>query len=418
MSVRNAVRAAVALAALAAAGAASAFEFHGYFRDSMAVNSKGGTQVCFQLPGSDFKARLGNECDRYLEMSFSETGKLAGDAVQWKYEFMPASYLPSVDQTATNSVFVQQSWGGLTIKDWDGATIWVGRRYYRRHDVHSLDWFYWNPGQGNATVGIDDVNIHFGKMAFNVFRMDATTLAPPTTTGLSKGVYVVPEIRAYSMPVNTNGTLEVGIDLAIAHDQGQAIGAGRAGTSPLFTVQHNQDKLFGGSNTLVFQYGSGAFFKESGDGPGQILAAGTTSDKQWRIIEHLVFNPTPDWSGALVLVYQDQTRSGGGARIFTGELRPAYQFVDYFKLAVDAFYQSLDSKESGVATATLLKLTIAPTFVLGRGYWARPEIRIFATYGSWNDGAVALAGASPMASGAFGTAKSGWTFGSSIEAWF
>jgi maltoporin len=432
------MRAAVVAATALAASSASAFEFHGYFRDSEAYNSKGGSQVCFQLPGSDFKARLGNECDRYLEFSFSETGKAASNT-EWKLEFMPASYLPSTDGTASADLFVQQMWLGLKFNDYGGAQLWAGRRYWKRHDVHSLDFFYWNPAQGNAGVGVEDINLGFGKLAVSSFRIDANGGTTSAGKDLTKGTYAVPDIRIYDIPVNPNGTLEVGVDLAIAQDQAvfattaatspkvHALGDKRQGTSPLFTIQHNQDKLFGGSNTLVFQYGSGAFAKEAGDGPGQLLAGGTSDDKQWRVIEHLVVNPTPQISGALVLMYQDKSTAGTidstgkkvatGAQIFTAEVRPAYQFNDFFKFAVDAFYQTLTVKDApaGAGTPTLMKLTAAPTFVLGRGYYARPELRFFVTYASWND---AAAKAGTIANGAFGTAKDGTTFGASVETWF
>jgi len=65
---------------------------------------------------------------------------------------------------------------------------------------------------------------------------------------------------------------------------------------------------------------------------------------------------------------------------------------------------------------------LAPTIVLGHGYYARPELRFFATYGSWNDDAVALAAAqvppTSIASGAFGTSKSGTSVGAQLEIWF
>ncbi len=417
----NAARLAIGAAAALATASASAFEFHGYFRDSEGFNSRGGTQVCFQLPGSDFKARLGNECDRYLEMIFAETARVG--TTEWKFEFMPAAYQPNSDSSAGNSLFLQQAWAGLKPEALGGAMIWAGRRYFRRHDVHSLDWFYWNPGQGNAAVGVEDIDLGFGKMAVAAFRMDATKST--ALQNLTRGTYAVPEIRIYGMPINTNGTLEVGVDVAVAIDQQSAIGAGRARASPLFTVQHNQKSLFGaaGANTLTVQYGMGAFAKESGDGAGQLLAAGTKDDKQWRVIEQLVFNPTPELSGALVLVYQDKWTAGAasnGARIFTGELRPALHFTDWFKFAVDAFYQTLTVKNApeGLGAATLLKLTAAPTFVVGRDYFSRPEIRLFATWASWNDDAVTLAGSDGMAGGVFGTAKNGATFGASVELWF
>ncbi len=276
--------------------------------------------------------------------------------------------------------------------------------------------------RGQGAVGIEDVKAGgFGKLAFTLIRMEAGDAALPQATDISRGVYMVPEVRLYDAPVNPGGTLELGLDLAIAYDQKvgnvDAFGADRAGVSPLITVQHNQANLFGGSNTLAFQYGSGAFVKSTGDGANNQLLAGASTDwKQWRIIEHLVFNPTKEISGAVVLVYQNiSAPADAGGSIITAELRPAYQFTPHFKLAADLFYQSINYDAAGVADANLTKVTIAPTLVLGSGYYARPELRFFVTYGSWNDGAAA---SGTMASGAFGTSKSGTSFGTQLEIWF
>src|SRR5262249_36589330 len=46
------------------------FEFHGYFRAGVGMNSKGGQQVAFQAPGSGAKYRLGNEAETYGEFIF------------------------------------------------------------------------------------------------------------------------------------------------------------------------------------------------------------------------------------------------------------------------------------------------------------------------------------------------------------
>jgi len=412
----NAARA-IAIGALAmVASGASALEFHGYFRDSLGFNSFGGGQACFQLPGSDFKARLGNECDRYLEAALAETGKVTG--AEWRVEFMAASGMPTTG-AAANTFFLQQMWASLEVESWGGVTLWGGRRFYRRHDVHGIDWFYWNPAQGSVAVGIEDVPVGAGKAALTLIRMDAT---PAGTTGdFVRGTYAVPDLRVYDLPVNPDGTLEIGVDLALAYDQNRTLGAGRAAVSPLFTLQHNQTRILGGSNTLAFQYGLGAFAHGSGNGPDQLLAGGTTGDRQWRVIEHLVVNPAPEVSGAIALVYQDKSAPGPtrkGSRTFSAEIRPAYQPCDHFKLAADVFYQTISFKDPGPldGTPTLVKLTAAPTFVLGRGYYARPELRFFATHAAWND---AAARAGTIGNGAFPTdRRSGWSFGASMELWF
>jgi len=416
MTTKNVMRVMIAAALALTAASAQALEMHGYFRESLGVNSKGGGMVCYQLPGSYFKARLGNECDRYLEMDIAETGKI-GD-VEWRYEFMPNQFQDNVGGADSgNGLGVAQSWAGLKFNEWGGATVWAGRRYFKRHDVHSLDWFYWNPGQGNTAVGIEDIGLGFGKFAAAVIRMEADA-------DVVHGVYVVPDLRLYDIAVNPGGTLEVGVDLALANDQDDAagdpsLGVDRSGVSPLFTLQHNQANVLGGSNTLAFQYGAGAFAKENGGGPGQLLSGGTSDDKQWRVIEHLVINPSPQLSAAFVLVYQDVSAANDlGGTALSVEVRPSFQPTEYFKVSLDLFYQSIKPDFSGADTASLTKVTLAPTIVLGHGYYARPELRFFVTYGAWNDGAVALAGETPIANGAFGDKKNGLSIGAQMEMWF
>jgi len=257
MSARNVIRGMVVAVVALLASNAEAFDFHGYFRDSVAFNSKGGGQVCFQIDGTYFKSRFANECGRYLEMVFGEGGKFQN--VDWRVEFMPASAVGS-DADKKDNFIMQQMWLGMRFNDWDGAQLWAGRRYWRRQAVNAIDWFYWNPAQGNQAVGVEDVKIGFGKLAVTLIGMDGTS-DPFDKTFTSRAVYMVPDVRVYDIPVNPGGTIEVGVDLAIARDQNKALGADRAGVSPLFTVQHKQANVFGGSNLFVFQYGQGAFAK-------------------------------------------------------------------------------------------------------------------------------------------------------------
>ena len=174
---------------------------------------------------------------------------------------------------------------------------------------------------------------------------------------------------------------------------------------------------------LTFQIASGAVATMS----PTPLSGATSKPRQWRVVEQLMFSPVPAISGQLVVVYQDQTDlvggaevQGSGARIFTGELRPAWHFTEWLKLQVDALYQALDLKGSSASAARLVKLTVAPTLVAGRGFLARPELRLFATWGFWNAEAAALGTAlgTPIASGAFGDDRSGLVVGAHVEAWW
>ncbi len=93
-----------ALAAALVANSASAFEFHGYyFRDGPGWNGKGGGQVCFQLPGSEFIARLGNECNHYFELSFQDVMYKDDTGVVAKFEYMPAYGVDTTNPTGRGS---------------------------------------------------------------------------------------------------------------------------------------------------------------------------------------------------------------------------------------------------------------------------------------------------------------------------
>jgi maltoporin len=407
---------------------ASAFEFHGYFRDPLGFNGKGGGQVCFQLPGSEFKARLGNECDHYWELSlgatvYEEAGLTA------KVEFMPAYGLLTTEPTGrggsgygTGSVYTAQMWGSLTVPKLGGASFWAGQRYYRRRNVESDDWFYWNPYQGDVAAGVEDVRARSWKLAFAIGRGERTgTQAEPAN--VLAGTYLLPEVRIYGIRVHRDGALEIGVNAAVAIDQGSALGPNRRRVSPWVTVEHEQQKLLGGFNRVTFQLATGAVATMS----ATPLSGATARPRQWRVIEQLTFSPVPEISGQLLLSYQDQTHliggreaPGSGARILTGELRPAYHFTDWLKLQTDVFLQTLDVKGARSGTARLLKLTVAPTLVAGRGFLARPELRLFATWGFWNPEAAALGDAlgTQLASGAFGTDRSGVVLGAHVEGWW
>lgn len=431
-----------ALAAALVSTSASAFEFHGYFRDGTGWNGKGGGQVCFQLPGSEFKARLGNECNHYYELVLDDVIYKDDSGVVAKVEYMPAYGVDTTNPTGrgsgasgfgTGSLYTQQIWGAIKFPQLRGAQFWAGQRYYRRHNVEALDWFYWNPYQQNAAAGVEDVDLGFGKLAVTIGRVENPgNVATPAD--VVHGTYMVPEVRVYGIPLVPNGTLELGVDLGVAYDQTingtKVLGPNRADVSPWFTVGYLQDKLLGGFNNLTFQYAQGSeAMMNSG-----ILSGATSDPKQWRVIEQLVFLIGSRWSGQASLVYQDQKNLlngaqvvvptvGTGARIFSAELRPSYHVNDYFKIQLDAHYQALKVKDALAGfneTAQMLKLTLAPTVVTGHGFFARPELRLFATYGVWNDGAAALASGlgTQIASNAFGADKHGVSFGAQMEGWW
>lgn len=424
-----------AVVALAAANA-SALDFTGYFRSGVGFDSKGGGQACFGLPGADFKSRLGNECDNYLEVGFGQTLWKDTSGVEFYYQFMPAFGLSTNSTPGTawgygsGNLYVQQNWGSVKLPQLGGATIWAGWRYYQRHNIDNLDWFWWNPMQRQGAAGIENIGLGFGTLAFALGRLELSPESGATSA------FIVPDIRLGNVGLWTNGTLELGVDLAF---YGGGLGGTFAGTaynspsvSPWFTVIWTQGKVAGGDNTLAFQYGSGALYRMQSEGgvnaagspPSGGVAAGlptgTSDSYQWRILDQFVYHPVPEFSGELALVYQDIVPAKDNEyTVLTAQVRPAYHFSEYFKIAADFAYQSMDVKKSTVVTTGtpwLFKASLVPTIVAGQkdGLWARPEIRGFVTYGGWGD----LLPGTSVANGVFGTDKNGLSWGFQMEAWW
>ena len=44
-----------------------------------------------------------------------------------------------------------------------GANLWAGKRFYQRHDVHMIDFYYWDISGPGA--GLENVDLGFGKLS-------------------------------------------------------------------------------------------------------------------------------------------------------------------------------------------------------------------------------------------------------------
>jgi maltoporin len=161
-------------------------------------------------------------------------------------------------------------------------------------------------------------------------------------------------------------------------------------------------------------------------------------------VEQLVFQPAPIVSGMVVFVYEDMTRRGavGGAvssaaatsaanhhRAWTVGARPQYHLNEYFKIAVEGGFQQVRPKAGDRSPQNLFKLTIAPTLspelAPAGAFFARPDLRLFATWARWNGAAQrsGIAGqdtcsATGSSTSAFRCDTEGVTVGAQLETWW
>ena len=114
-------------------------EFHGYLRTGAGHASAGGEQACFGLEGVA-KYRLGNECDSYGELIYSKELAKSANGASFVGNFMGTAAASGYD-FGTASPYVSQAYiEAKNLPFLNGGTVWMGKRYYHRPDIHVIDY--------------------------------------------------------------------------------------------------------------------------------------------------------------------------------------------------------------------------------------------------------------------------------------
>jgi maltoporin len=399
------------------AGAAHAqFSTDGYIRAGTGAGLKNQTAQCYGLGGDGLKYRLGNECDTYVELNLKNTWK-AGD-VQLSGNLMPSYWKVGGSDAVTDlaQAFIEGNGFDFAPK----ATFWVGKRYYDRTDVHITDTKYVQlDGTGGGVYGLEGAG---GKFGVSYFRRDNSAY-------VGWGAASRVNLEYSTSNLNPGGWFRV-IGGFVKSEETYVDGsgntvAGRNGIS--LTLQHYQDNVFGlgGGNTLFVQYAQGssglnggfakAFNNPGGDGndwasdeSGNNWIEDHKSLKHARIVDALTWQVGNFGGQAVAHVQQDDSVQYKTISTSIGG-RLSYAFTNNFKLLVEAGVSSL--KPGDASRQTLSKFTIAPTISTGKGFFERPELRLFYTRAQWNEAAENGGNGLP-------TGRSGNRYGLQAETWW
>lgn len=385
---------------------ANALEFAGYLRSGVGNSLNGGKQSCFKLPGAEAKYRLGNECEQYAELelrqdvySFDDGSVLSVDGMASLYNQYDRQLTFQGDNGSARLPQLYAQWSNLP--SLNGGSLWAGRRYYKRNDIHISDFYYWN--QSTTGAGIEDVLIGGLKYSYALSRKD----------NLYQENYVTRhDFNVAGFNTNPGGQLELGLSYLDKPERTDA----HSGWA--ITAQHVQSEFLGGKNKFAVQYGEG-----SGTGLGYTGDFRLdNSSKRYRIVEFFDWQVTPRFGGQVEAVYQKDFRPDGGNQEWLSlGVRPTYAISEQFKLVTELGH---DQVKAADGTRKLSKFTFAPTWSpKGPGFWARPEVRLYYTYASWNAAAQRAAnefdaGSALSDSGAFGSARHGSNAGLQVEYWW
>jgi len=435
-------------------------EIHGYMRSGVGRSSEGGEQVAFGLgimpaPGD---LRLGNEVDNYIELALDVKAYEKGNS-NFKLHFRPAfrEWYNERDASAdaggtadgasginpTQKIYLRETWGEINgafgnsgaFKD---ATLWAGRRFYQRHDVHMADYWFWNnSGDG---VGIENIDVFgFAKFHAAYIQQDFGNLswAPRGANGDSypyskpTGKLVVGsyDFRLTDIVSNPGGSLSVGLQLQKpanlkSADQPAGQSSGNTNGGWRVDIMHNQGGILGGNNMFSINYSVGSplwgwYNADRGD-----------KNKRTEFLDQFFIQPTKYFGMCVFGLYRDQTivtnvtgpDSTGTQKSFILGVRPQYAFTEHFSIAGELGYETLKRDQffaPGSSKNTLNKQTISFQWSPQPGWWSRPQLRLFMTNAQWNNDVNPNASWQTYTPANFAAdKKSGYTYGAQVEAWW
>jgi maltoporin len=414
----------------------------GYFRAGYGRDNQGGTQVAFQAPGALAKYRLGNEAENYGELVFGKNFYVPGmfavdpklrpdqtpDGPIARVQLRMSMYNPYSDLNSSSSTTfgLPEAWAsiGNVVAAQPSLKFWAGNRFYRRHDIHVDDFFFYNMSGGGG--GVEDFELPFGKMALawigwgsaNGFS-DIYEPDPQNKVGFSKANW---DLRLYDVALPL-GQGEFGLVFA-SQESGQDAAGNSAPGAEGFSANfvHTREKFLSadGANKFSLQFGSGpgktfiSGFETMTLPEGVFIRPDARNSWRFRVTESFVADLSKEFSIGPVLLYQltDYTEAGGLQQWFSTGVRPIWHFNKYLSLAFEGGVDWVQDDGTGLSDY-LYKLTLAPQVSLGDRFMSRPVIRAFVTYAHWGGAFVDSVGGFDYLG-----QNQGWTFGMQMETWW
>ncbi|MEG7480176.1 maltoporin [Citrobacter freundii] len=437
---------AVAVAAGIMSVQAMAVDFHGYARSGIGWTGSGGEQQCFQATGAQSKYRLGNECETYAEIKLGQEVWKEGDKSFYFDTNVAYSVAQQNDWEGTDPAFREANVQGKNLIEWlPGSTIWAGKRFYQRHDVHMIDFYYWDIlGHG---AGIENIDLGFGKLSLAASRSQE---AGGSYAFSSQNIYDrtkdtandVFDVRLAQLATNPDGMLELGVDYGRANttdDYSLADGASKDGW--MFTAEHTQSMLKG-YNKFVVQYATDSMTTQGkGLNQGSYGSSSVTIDgvnyannvvnnngSLFRVLDHGAISLGDKWDLMYVGMYQNLDMDNDlGTEWYTVGIRPMYKWTPIMSTLLEVGYDNVKSQQTGDRNSQY-KITLAQQWQAGDSIWSRPAIRVFATYAKWDEewgyvknGNDVTKYAAATNSGISTTSRGDsdeWSFGAQMEIWW
>ncbi|WP_432453860.1 MULTISPECIES: maltoporin [unclassified Agarivorans] len=392
---------AVAVAAATISSSAFAVDFHGYMRSGIGLGADGG-QSC--SVSKTYVGRLGNECDTYAELILGQELYSKGGV---KFDFgSNLAYTSNQNNdwegTKTGTGNNEDGDTDIAIREMNvvakgvlpfapDASVWAGKRFYKRNDIHILDFYYWDVSGPGA--GIEDIPVGPGNLSFAWTRSDRQEGFVTKASHDSNGDYVegtgsarnqnLFDVRYTGLSIGGSNTLDFGVTYAYVNTTEAQDAENKGEKSGVMLTSQLTTGIAGGFNKFVVQYGTEGYahaLRYTGGGNWYGSENSGHGGKAYRVIDHgvVTFGKSVDLAYAAVYASYDRDDFASSHNYWNAVVRPSYKWSDYHKTILEYGYYDADDDSWGKSKNS--KLTLAQAISAGPGFWARPEIRLFGSY--------------------------------------
>ena len=412
-----------------AAETASSFEFHGYARSGTTTSKE-----AFRVDGvgpyitpagklGGAVGRLGLETDTYVEAKLKKNF-MAADGTRGSFNFMVADGVNSNNDWTGGESNLNVRWLYTDLTDlasfkgtrFEKSTIWAGKRFDRdNYDIHFLDTdIVFLAGTG---AGIYDMQLTPDwKSNLSIYGRD---FANDNSEN----------VKSYILTSNNFiGNWQVMLNGMRSKQNDNGSGSDRATTGYHGLFAYKAPTFYGfkegfTKTGILYGHGLGAQVKALGSDGALLSEAKSARAFTFGVTD---LGPKTQFSPALIgEVSKDRYNKGDDYKWVTLNARLTHAINSNFEMQYEGSVQYMDLDSTfDKADGNFYKLTIAPTLKLdtGAGLFARPELRLLASYLAWdkelNGFSYEATAADPGFGGTTFTGSSKWLLGAQMEVWF
>ncbi len=382
--------------------------FNGYMRSGvMHGNSAFGSKTDTVKLG-----RLGNENDTFMEFGLgADVAKV--DDVTYSVYGMIAHGGDGNETDWNTNLSCRQAWAGAKNLLGQGDDfLWIGKRYYKREDIHILDEYYYNvSGTG---VGLENVVLGPGKISLAWTRNDKDAKKDDANIYSMKSEYKYKGLKDNNKPAKVKvNTYDVRYEFPVWDGASLQLGStyleaekDKNGSYRIYTIEKENSigdgfnlsaelniGLLGGFNKTVVQSFSGSSAADVHYGTGSSVYY--DEGQGWRLINWGDVHFTKEFGMFHVVQYAHSSgfKSYDSERSVNLVVRPYYQLTKMTKLLAEVGWfadkKTANTDDKGVQSYVskhgskyTLAYAISPD---ASNFWSRPEFRFYVSHVSVSD---------------------------------